>query len=255
MTTGAITGYMDVAQMTLYAFWIFFAGLVFYLRTEDKREGYPLHSDDPRTSEKTEGFPFVPQPKVFRMPDGTKVYAPKPEEADPSGNVSPSGPWPGAPLVPNGNPMLDAVGPASYAMRAEHPDLCVDGTPKMVPLRIATELSVAEQSPDPRGMTVVGLDRAVGGTVVDVWVDKAEMVARYLEVDAGGRHVLLPTTLAVVDARAGVVTAASVRGAHFATAPTTAKPDEVTLREEDRISAYFASGHLYATPARAEPLL
>jgi len=32
--TGAITGYIDVAQLTLYAFWIFFAGLVFYLRRE-----------------------------------------------------------------------------------------------------------------------------------------------------------------------------------------------------------------------------
>ena len=25
MNTGAITGYIDVAQLTLYAFWIFFA--------------------------------------------------------------------------------------------------------------------------------------------------------------------------------------------------------------------------------------
>ena len=31
--------YMDVAQVTLYVFWIFFACLIFYLRREDKREG------------------------------------------------------------------------------------------------------------------------------------------------------------------------------------------------------------------------
>ncbi len=42
---GAITGYIDVAQVVLYAFWIFFAGLVFYLRREDRREGYPLESE------------------------------------------------------------------------------------------------------------------------------------------------------------------------------------------------------------------
>ena len=42
---GAITGYIDVAQMVLYAFWIFFAGLIYYLHREDKREGYPLVSE------------------------------------------------------------------------------------------------------------------------------------------------------------------------------------------------------------------
>ncbi len=45
MPTGAITQYIDVAQLALYAFWIFFARLIFYLRREDKREGYPLESD------------------------------------------------------------------------------------------------------------------------------------------------------------------------------------------------------------------
>ena len=42
---GAITQYIDVAQILLYAFWIFFAGLLIYLRREDKREGYPLESE------------------------------------------------------------------------------------------------------------------------------------------------------------------------------------------------------------------
>ena len=45
MKTGAITGYIDIAQIVLYGFWIFFAGLIIYLRKEDKREGYPLESD------------------------------------------------------------------------------------------------------------------------------------------------------------------------------------------------------------------
>ena len=38
----SFTSYIDVAQVVLYGFWVFFAGLIFYLRTEDKREGYPL---------------------------------------------------------------------------------------------------------------------------------------------------------------------------------------------------------------------
>jgi photosynthetic reaction center H subunit len=48
---------------------------------------------------------------------------------------------------------------------------------------------------------------------------------------------------------------ASVKGEQVLDAPTLANPDQVTLREEDRICAYFASGHLYATPERQESIL
>jgi photosynthetic reaction center H subunit len=51
------------------------------------------------------------------------------------------------------------------------------------------------------------------------------------------------------------VTVNSVMGHHFAEAPGLANPDQVTLREEDRICAYFGSGNLYAAPSRQEPLL
>lgn len=63
-----ITEYIDFAQIALYAFWIFFAGLVFYLRREDKREGYPLHSDrTERTGGRVvvQGFPAVPPRKKY----------------------------------------------------------------------------------------------------------------------------------------------------------------------------------------------
>ena len=59
MPTGAITGYIDVAQLVLYAFWIFFAGLIFYLRREDKREGYPLVFERPDTAPYL-NFPPIP---------------------------------------------------------------------------------------------------------------------------------------------------------------------------------------------------
>ena len=38
---GAITSYIDIAQVVLYLFWIFFFGLIIYLHREGKREGYP----------------------------------------------------------------------------------------------------------------------------------------------------------------------------------------------------------------------
>ena len=36
---GDITARIDVAQVVLAAFWVFFAGLGYYLHREDKREG------------------------------------------------------------------------------------------------------------------------------------------------------------------------------------------------------------------------
>ena len=39
MGTGAITQYVDVAQIVLYMFWAFFAGLIYYLVREGHREG------------------------------------------------------------------------------------------------------------------------------------------------------------------------------------------------------------------------
>ncbi len=53
----------------LYAFWVFFAGLIIYLRREDKREGYPLESDRSE-SIKVQGFPAMPEPKTFLLPHG-----------------------------------------------------------------------------------------------------------------------------------------------------------------------------------------
>ena len=256
MQTGAITSYIDVAQIALYAFWIFFAGLIYYLRGEDKREGYPLQSD--RSGRiKVQGFPPIPSPKTFILPHGGTVMAPRAETPSGTGNASPVGLWPGAPLQPNGNPMVDGVGPAAYADRSNTPDLTIDGESKIVPLRVADGWQVANESPNPIGMTVIGADRRAAGVVRDVWVDRSEMVARYLEVETGSgqRHVLLPVTLVRVDAAKKQVTAISVLAGHFAEAPLTAQADQVSLREEDRITAYFASGHLYATPSRAEPML
>ena len=59
METGAITQYVDVAQLVLYVFWIFFFGLVYYLLQENHRDGYPL---DPGTGRDTqmEGWPPIP---------------------------------------------------------------------------------------------------------------------------------------------------------------------------------------------------
>jgi photosynthetic reaction center H subunit len=66
---------------------------------------------------------------------------------------------------------------------------------------------------------------------------------------------LLPFTFAKFDATRRRVNVRSILGSQFATVPATATLDQITRLEEDKIQAYYAGGNLYATPARAEPLL
>ena len=70
--SAALTQYVDVAQVVLYAFWIFLAGVIIYLHREDKREGYPLESE--RSAHiVVQGWPAVPAPKTYLLADGSTV--------------------------------------------------------------------------------------------------------------------------------------------------------------------------------------
>ncbi len=255
MDKGSIVGSIDVAQVVLYTFWVFFIGLIIYLRREDKREGYPLIADGSGRVQ-GEGFPSMPAPKTFRLPHGGTVTVPNGKSDAPVTKAEPIASWPGAPLEPTGNPMLDGGGPGSYAMRADTPDLTVEGTDKIVPLRVATDFQVCDSDPDPRGMPVIGADGATAGEVKEVWVDRSEALIRYLEVEiGGGAHVILPWAFSRVDKFKRRVMVKSILASQFANVPPLANPDRITLREEDRITAYYGSGHLYAVPSRTEPLL
>lgn len=256
MSTGAITGYIDVAQIALYVFWGFFASLIYYLLRENKREGYPLESD--RSAHVTvQGWPAMPGPKTFQLQHGGSVTVPNLAKSPQTLYARPTGDWPGAPLEPTGHAMLDGVGPGAYADRADLPDLTFEGLPRIVPLRTDTSFEVARQDTDPRGLPVLGADGVQGGTVRDVWVDRSEMLFRYLEVevpgDSGSHTVLLPINFSKISGRGVVVR--SILGAQFKQVPTTRLPDQVTLLEEDKIVGYYGAGTLYATPARAEPWL
>ena len=252
METGAITGYIDVAQLVLYAFWVFFAVLIYYLHRENKREGYPLESD--RWGRIThQGWPAVPEPKTYRMADGSTVQAPNNARRD---NQPPlhEGVYRGLPLEPTGNPLLAGVGPGAWADRADVPDRTVEGDARIVPLRAATGFGVAREDVDPRGLPVYGDDMVEGGTVVDMWVDRAEMLFRYVELQTtSGRRVLLPINFARVQKRRVLVR--SILGHQFADVPGTRNADLVTMLEEEKIMAYYGAGTLYATAARQEPLL
>jgi photosynthetic reaction center H subunit len=257
-TYGSITSHIDVAQLTLYGFWLFFAGLIFYLRTEDKREGFPMESET-TPGLRPVGFPPIPAPKTFVMRHGPDVRAPRPEPIQ-TVRARPTESWPGAPLTPTGNPLVDGVGPAAWCERAEVPEMTYDeGLPKIVPLRAAPGYFLAAEDPDPRGMTVVGGDDTPAGVVVDAWVDRSETIIRYLEVDvtaAGGvGRRLVPMPLVRISGSERKVRVRTLMAAQFAEIPALGVADQITMREEDRIVAYVGGGQLYAEPSRLGPIL
>lgn len=167
----------------------------------------------------------------------------------------------GSPLVPTGNPMIDGVGPASWANRADEPDRTFHGAPKIVPMRLDPTFSVAKGDPDPRGLPVDAADKVTAGTVIELWVDRAEPQVRYYEVQLAGteRRIMLPAGF-VQWPNFGLwgndrLLVKSITAAQFADVPAIRRDDQITLLEEDKVMAYFAGGHLYATAARSEPII
>ena len=65
-----LTAGLDVAELCLWAFFLFFLGLIIYLRREDRREGYPKEDDITGAVESPGGFLEMPLTKVFKMPFG-----------------------------------------------------------------------------------------------------------------------------------------------------------------------------------------
>ena len=255
MQIGAITGYVDLAQIILYLFWIFFAGIIFYLVLENHREGYPMESEGPGSSVVT-GWP-IPSPKIYKLASGKEVTVPDLTRGEPPQNNSRDGTSYGNPYDPIGDPMTVGVGPGSYALRSDVPDMDLHDQPVIRPLRVLDGFGISSNDTDPRGLPVMGADGKVAGIVVDVWIDTCEMMLRYIEIDiqsAGtARRILLPVPFARIK-RDGVFVK-SIYAAQFANVPGIRNADQVTLLEEDKISAYYGGGTLYADPTRSEPIL
>lgn len=255
MGFGAITEYIDVAQITLYVFWLFFAGLIIYLRREDTREGYPLEADVGGRI-RTPNLLFFPKPKEYALPHGEGSYfAPNADRDTREVEGKRIGPWPGSPYEPEGDGMGKCIGPGTYAERAKVTDKTIHDENLVAPMRIAENFSVVWPSRDPRGMPVMGAGGDKAGTVTDIWVDRAEQEVRYLEVDIGASTVLLPMAFARMELDADRVTVRAIYANQFSGVPQLANKDEITRYEEEVIGAYYGGGYLYADKLRAEPLV
>lgn len=253
-------GTVDLASIAIWSFYGFFAFLIYYLQTENMREGYPLEQDDGSVAPNQGPFP-VPSPKTFILPHGrgeVTVPSAENEAAHMRENLAleQSSPVNGSPFLPTGDPMADGVGPASWAPRKDVPELDGKGHPKIVPMR-NLDAFVVSAGRDPRGLTVQAGDGEPVGVITDMWVDEPEQLVRYLEVELtdqiGGGNRLIPMQLAKI--KSDRVKVHSIYEEHFAGVPATKVPDQVTLLEEDKICAYYAGGKLYADRARLEPQL
>ena len=245
-------GNFDLASLAIWMFWGFFALLIYYLQTENMREGYPLETEDGKIAPNQGPF-AVPKPKTVRLPHGRGDVV-LPSDANEAAHrrtflaLAPTSVSDGFPHAPTGNPMLDGVGPASWVPRRDEPELDGHGHNKIVPFARAEGFSVSAGR-DPRGLPVQAGDLEVVGRVSDIWVDMPEQLVRYIEIELNsGKKRLIPMTLARIwEDRVRVNFLASTS---FETIPETKSPNEVTKLEEDKISAYVASGWMYDAPKR-----
>jgi photosynthetic reaction center H subunit len=266
MNAAYIVGTFDVAELAFLLFFGFFIALVFYLNKESRREGYPLENEVSGVVENDARL-FDGDKKSFQLPNGRGTYVPEDVARDdvnvPAVQAFRAG---GAPWVPTGDAMADGMGPAAFANRAKYPDLTFDGRPRIVPIAQSHELIVSPQDPQLIGWTVVAADGVTAGTVSDIWVDQAEHIIRYLEVETtSGKKVLAPMMVAVVHGNSLLakilpttsdekeyVEIDAITAAQFDGVPALETAGIITRFEEDRIQAYFGGGYMYATPERSE---
>ncbi|SPH27378.1 Reaction center protein H chain [Ascidiaceihabitans donghaensis] len=255
--TGTFFGEFDIASLVLWLFWIFFAALIIYIQRENMREGYPMEDDEGNKSSNPSMWP-IPEDKTFDLPHGRgSISVPSgqaPERADIA--LKRVGSGNGYPLEPTGDPMIDGVGPASWAPRRDLPELDGHGHPKIVPMSTKEAFRVSAGR-DPRGLPVESGDFQIVGKVTDMWVDEPEQLVRYVEyeLDAehGGGTRLVPMTMVRIKKDRMHIT--SIYAAQFANVPKHKSATEVTCLEEDKISGYYGGGHLYADAKRQEPLI
>ena len=254
--TGTFFAEFDLASLAIWLFWAFFALLIFYIQRENMREGYPMENDDGTEAANEGPFP-LPEPKTFKLPHGRgEVSLPDGAREVRDVALRQTNVANGYPLEPTGDPMVDGVGPAAWAPRRDVPELDGKGHPKIVPMA-GTEHFHVSAGRDPRGLPVMAGDEAIVGKITDMWIDEPEQLVRYLEVELDPEHGegtrLLPMTMARI--HSDRVAVKSIFGAHFNGVPRNASGRQVTMLEEEKISAYYAGGLLYASKERQEPLL
>jgi photosynthetic reaction center subunit H len=179
-------GNFDLASLSIWLFWLFFALLIYYLQQENMREGFPLVDED---GEEAANLGLVGPPtedKTFILRDGRgEVTVPSGQRGDRDDlAMARTNAADGFPHAPTGDAMADGVGPAAWAPRRDVPELSGEGHPKIAPMAGLPEFKISAGR-DPRGLTVQAGDGAPVGNIVDLWVDVPEQPGPL----SGGRTV------------------------------------------------------------------
>ncbi|MEM9031263.1 MAG: photosynthetic reaction center subunit H [Pseudomonadota bacterium] len=241
-------GTFDLASLAIWGFWLFFAYLVYYLQTENMREGYPLEDEDGNLAPNQGPFP-LPADKTFKRAHGQDdVTVPSGARGDRTDlALARTSASEGFPHAPTGNALADGVGPASWAPRQEAPELDAHGHAKISKMSAHEDFFVSAGR-DPRGLPVLSRDDQVVGHVSDMWIDASEHLVRYLEYtlepEWGQGTRIVPVGLAKVRERWVMVK--SLNAKDFNGVPWASSDSVLTKREEDQISGYYAGGILYS---------
>jgi photosynthetic reaction center H subunit len=105
----------------LYAFWLFFAGVIYYLVRENRREGYPLE-----TWRGPQARGLDPDARPEDLPAARRPHGDRAQRCRAAAQTSRASARRGPtarPSTPVGNPLLAGVGPGAWTERADHPDL------------------------------------------------------------------------------------------------------------------------------------
>ena len=253
MIRGAI-GHLDVAQIMLYAFFLFFAGL--HLVPAPGRPARRLSAGIRRTAPSSPRLPvhslaqdLSPRRRLDR------------ESAEFPGRQRPINavkvePWPGAPHRADRRPVAGRRRPGSWNVRPDFAYKTFDGHDVVAPMRVATNYAVADGGGNPIGFSVIGADGKVAGTIKDIWVDRAESMVSYYEIGlTGGKSVLAPVHFCDVNFRARTVKITALTAEPVRRGAATEEPRRVTMQEEEKVAAVLRRRHALFDPARAEPLL
>jgi photosynthetic reaction center H subunit len=158
--------------------------LIYYLQTENMREGYPLETEDGKPAPNQGPFP-VPEAQDLPAAARARRRVSCLQRKTRPRIAARSCPGPhrrvrGFPHAPTGNPMLDGVGPASWAPRRDEPELDGHGHNKIVPM--AGRRLCVSPGATRAGLPVQASDLKFVGHHVGPVGRCPEQLVRYLEV-------------------------------------------------------------------------
>ena len=249
MIRGAI-GNLDVAQIVLYAFFAFFTALIWYLRREDRREGYPLESEAAR---RVQGARLSADPVAEDLPSRRGGVAQRPDYAARRSPVKAAKvePWPGAPLQPTRRSDARRGRPRRLQRNAPSRPLQDDAWRGSDFAAAHSAISRSRRWRNPIGFSVVGADHTSVGVDQSMFGSIAPKSHRALSTKcsspAPSRRVLLPVYFAASSRSAAASWSRRCSPNSSSNVPALGTPDRVTMLEEDRIAAYYGAGTLYAT--------